>query len=166
MLRLILMRHAKSDWSLGGQSDHDRPLNKRGRASAAALGDWLRQKDLSPEEVMCSSAKRTTETLSGLRLSPDPQTEFVGRLYHAAPRTMLEILNGATSSCVLMVGHNPGICDMAHRLLSVAPDHARFADYPTGSTLVCDFEATDWMSVDWHQGQCVDFVVARELMAI
>ena len=59
MLRLILMRHAKSDWSHLDLSDHDRPLNNRGKASAAALGDWLRVKSYLPDQVLSSTAART-----------------------------------------------------------------------------------------------------------
>ena len=60
---LILMRHAKSDWSSGVLEDHDRPLNARGQVAAAALGDWLRSKEWLPGEVLCSTATRTRENL-------------------------------------------------------------------------------------------------------
>ena len=71
MKRLILVRHAKSDWSLG-MADHDRPLNVRGRASAAAIGRWLREKNLRPDQVLCSTATRTRETLDLLDLDAPP----------------------------------------------------------------------------------------------
>ncbi|MEM9578851.1 MAG: histidine phosphatase family protein [Pseudomonadota bacterium] len=165
MLRLILMRHAKSDWSHAGLSDHDRPLNARGRASAMALGDWLRENHYLPDEVLCSSAQRTGETLSGLDLGPETTTEFTKALYLAEPRVMLETLSTATRRCVLMIGHNPGICEMANGLVDEPPSHPRFADYPTGATLVCDFSAPRWSEVNWHTGQVVDFTIPRELTA-
>ena len=77
MLRLILMRHAKSDWSYAGLDDHARPLNKRGRTSAAALGNWLRHNEYIPDHVLCSSAERTGETLLGLGLDPQTETLFI-----------------------------------------------------------------------------------------
>jgi phosphohistidine phosphatase len=165
MLRLILMRHAKSDWDHVGLSDHARPLNNRGQNSARALGDWIRAKDYVPDNVLCSTAERTVQTLSGLQLPSTTRTEFVSALYHAEATTMLEVLNNARGSCVLMLGHNPGICEMAHRLVDDTPLHDRFHDYPTGATLVCEFDATQWAEIDWFQADVLDFVMPRELMA-
>lgn len=161
MLRLILMRHAKSDWGQAGLSDHDRPLNKRGQISAKALGHWLRTKGYIPGEVLSSSSQRTRETVLGLGLT---NAKFTAALYHAGPQVMLDTLNNATSPCVLMVGHNPGICEMARLIVTEPSRHPRFSDYPTGATLICDFDATDWHAVNWHQGECADFVIPRELI--
>ena len=163
MLRLILMRHAKSDWSYAGLDDHARPLNKRGRTSAAALGNWLRHNEYIPDHVLCSSAERTGETLLGLGLDPQTETRFIRGLYLATSDAMMEILQSANGSCVIMLGHNPGICDLAHRLVATAPLHDRFEDYPTGATLVCDFDADSWNEIGWHNGQPIDFVIPREL---
>lgn len=165
MLRLILMRHAKSDWNHIGLADHDRPLNKRGKASAKVLGDWLRAKGYIPDEVLCSSAERTGQTLLGLQLGSSPRTTFTRALYHADAQSMLTLLHGATAPSVLMLGHNPGICEFAHRLVDDPPRHDRFSDYPTGATLVCDFDASNWKDVGWFQGIVVDFKVPRELLA-
>lgn len=163
MLRLILMRHAKSDWNHIGTADHDRPLNKRGRRAASALGDWLRAQWHVPDEVMCSSAERTGQTLMGLQITPAPQTRFIRALYLAEPRVMIETLHEAKGNCVLMIGHNHGICDFASLLVETPPVHERFADYPTGATLVCDFDVGSWQEVGWHQGRVIDFIVPREL---
>jgi phosphohistidine phosphatase len=62
-----------------------------------------------------------------------------------------------------MIGHNPGICDMAQRLLDHPLDHPRMDDYPTGATLVADFNAAQWGDIVWGQGRAVDFVIPREL---
>ena len=66
---LILMRHAKSDWGHAGLADHDRPLNARGTRDAPRMGAWLRGKGHLPDEVLCSTATRTRQTLEGLGLS-------------------------------------------------------------------------------------------------
>ena len=68
MKRLILMRHAKSDWGDPMLPDHDRPLNKRGRRAASALGHWMREAGLRPDQILCSSATRTQETCARLAL--------------------------------------------------------------------------------------------------
>lgn len=164
MLRLILMRHAKSAWGGVDIPDHERPLNGRGRASAAALGDWIRQNGYTPEQVLCSSAQRTGETLFGLKLAPKPVTLFSKALYLSEAQTMLETLHSATAQNVLVLGHNHGVCEMAHRLLFEPPEHHRFSDYPTGATLVCDFDLRSWAEVKWHTGKVVDFVIPRELL--
>ena len=164
MRRLILMRHAKSDWNHPGLGDHDRPLNARGIASATALGDWLRAKDYIPDAVLCSSAERTGQTLLGLALPDGVPTTFTRTLYLAEDRQMLEQLRTAEGQVVLMLGHNPGTCELAHRLVDTAPSHQRFEDYPTGATLVCDFDVDDWNDIGWHEGQPIDFVIPRELL--
>ncbi|MGZ2256298.1 SixA phosphatase family protein [Roseobacter sp. A03A-229] len=160
---LILMRHAKSDWTHAGLRDHERPLNGRGRVSAKALGDWLRAQGHLPDEVLCSSATRTGETLQRLDLPAEIPVSYTSDLYHAEAAAMREVLKRATGTCVLMVGHNPGICDFAHRLVRRAPEHLRFEDYPTGATLVVQFDAESWSEIGWHEGQPIDFVVPREL---
>ena len=159
-LQLVLMRHAKSDWSFS-EPDHSRPLNKRGRKSAEALGDWLRAEDYVPDQVLCSTSARTRETLDLLQI--DAPARFEDRLYHADPETVLQALRDADSARVLVIGHNPGFQEVAQRLVSRAPEHPRFADYPTGATLVADFDVADWSQADWGMGRPATFVVPREL---
>lgn len=161
---LILMRHAKSSWSDPDTPDHDRPLNKRGRRSAAALGDWLREHGLTPDQVLCSSALRAKQTCDGLGLGlPAP---LAPGLYHADPTAMRAALRSATGQCVLMIGHNPGIGDFAQRLVAQAPAHDRFHDYPTGATLVADFAIAQWDSLDFGQGVARAFVIPRSLPGV
>lgn len=161
-MRLILMRHAKSDWAGPTIPDHDRPLNPRGQTSSGVIGTWLHDHGYMPDEVLCSSATRTRETLDGLSLTAP--AEFVPRLYHAEPWDMLDILRGAKGACVLMIGHNPGIAEFAQDLVSEAVDHPRFQDYPTCATLVVDFNLADWPEVGPNTGRLVDFVVPRDLV--
>ncbi|MCA0939210.1 histidine phosphatase family protein [Salipiger pacificus] len=162
MKRLILMRHAKSDWSVG-MPDHARPLNARGRKSAKALGDWLRAQDILPDQVLCSSAARTRETLDLLNLG-EVMTRFEDRLYLAAPATLLKGLQGASSETVLILAHNPGIGDFAQGIVERGPDHPKFGAYPTGATLVADFETGDWSDVRMGSARCHAFAVPRDLL--
>lgn len=160
-MRLILMRHAKSDWSSFATRDHDRPLNARGARSARAMGDWMRGHGYLPDRTLCSTATRTRETLAGLQI--DAPVSYEKALYHASPDTMLHVLRGATGNTVLMIGHNPGIAELAEMLVRTPPHHPRFFDYPTCATLVADFDASDWTQVSPGGGNPVDFVVPREL---
>ncbi|APZ53342.1 SixA phosphatase family protein [Salipiger abyssi] len=162
MKRLILMRHAKSDWP-SGTVDHQRPLNKRGRRSAEALGDWLRAEKLLPDQALCSSAARTRETLA--LLGVEAPTRYEDRLYHAGPVAMMKCLGEATGDTVIMVGHNPGIAAFAHDIAATRPQHPRFADYPTGATTVAEFDISDWSEIAEGTGQIRAFVIPRELLA-
>ena len=160
MGRLILMRHAKSSWDDLALDDHDRPLNKRGRAAAKAMGQWLHGNSYLPDEVLSSTAQRTGETFIGLGLDIVPS--YKRALYHANPDVMLAHLRQSQGDTVLMLGHNPGIAEFAARLVRNAPDHPRFSDYPTCATLVADF-SDDWKNVGWQSADVVDFAIPREL---
>jgi len=164
-LRLILMRHAKSSWGDGSLDDHDRPLNPRGRRSAAAIGDWLQARGSVPDLVLSSDAARTRETYKLLseRWDAAPQVQWVPDLYLAPVGTMKRVLEAATGASVLVLGHNPGIAGFAGMLAQTSPRHPRFSDYPTAATAVFEFEAATFRDADWGMGRVVDFVVPRDL---
>lgn len=166
MKRLILTRHAKSSWDDPLTPDHDRPLNERGRAAAADLGAWLASRGYVPEQVLCSDALRTRKTWSGVApaLPATPILDLKPALYHAGPDVMLAVLRHATAETVMMIGHNPGIAEFAHRLVTRAPLHDGFAKYPTGATLVAEFPIAAWADAGFGQGVAVDFIVPRELV--
>jgi phosphohistidine phosphatase len=167
MKRLILTRHAKSSWDDPLTPDHDRPLNDRGKAAAADLGQWLASRGYVPDEVLCSDALRTRKTWSGIApaLPGTPVLELKPALYHAGPDVMLAVLRHAKGDTVMMIGHNPGIAEFAGRLVAKAVPNPDFARYPTGATLVVDFLADDWPDVAFGQGAVVDFVIPREIVA-
>ncbi len=160
MKRLVLMRHAKSDWAFD-RSDRDRPLNKRGRKSVPAVAEWLATRNHHPQEALVSSAERTRETWS--LLGSDATVRFLDDLYLAEPEVMLDALFEATADTVLMIGHNPGIAELAHSLVNQTPDHPRFSDYPTCATLVVEFDVAAWSDIRPGTGRVLDFIVPREL---
>ncbi|MEH7828933.1 SixA phosphatase family protein [Gemmobacter denitrificans] len=163
--RLILTRHAKSSWDDPLMTDHDRPLNERGKAAAADLGEWLASRGYVPDQVLCSDALRTRKTWSGIApaLPGTPILDLKPALYHAGPDVMLAVLRHATGDTVMMIGHNPGIAEFAARIVARAPVSAEFHRYPTGATLVCDFAADSWADLGWGMGAVDDFIVPREL---
>ncbi len=165
MKRLILTRHAKSSWDDPMMADHDRPLNERGRMAAADLGQWLASRGYVPQKVLCSDALRTRQTFSGIApaLPGTPVLELKPALYHAGPDVMLAVLRHAQADTVMMIGHNPGIAEFAHRLVAHTPMTPDFTRYPTGATLVVDFIAVSWADVGFGSGATVDFVVPKEL---
>ncbi len=161
-LRLILVRHAKSSWDTPALSDHDRPLNKRGRASARAIGDWLRTENLLPDQILTSTAQRTLETCALMGLSTAPQADR--SLYLAGADTLLRALQQASGQCVMLLGHNPGIGELAERLATALPAHPRFLDYPTGATTLFDFSQDSWKDISYGSGKVKRFIFPRELL--
>ena len=164
--RLILIRHAKSNWSDPFADDHARVLNDRGRASAPAIGSWMAKNDYSPDVVLCSDANRTTETADLIlqQLAPQPALRLSAQIYHAAPMTLLELIQRETADSLALIGHNPGIGMLANMLVAAVPHHTRFSDYPTCATAVIDFEINDWRAISPRSGTCVDFIVPRDLI--
>jgi phosphohistidine phosphatase len=163
--RLILTRHAKSSWDDQSLPDHDRPLNPRGRAAAADLGTWLASRGYIPAEVLCSDTLRTRQTWDGIApaLPGAPELLLKPALYNAGPDVMLAVLRHARADCVMMIGHNPGIAEFAHRLVTAPPPSADFARYPTGATLVADFDVPGWAEAGFGMAVPLDFIVPREL---
>lgn len=165
-LRLILIRHAKSSWDDPFSDDHARVLNKRGQASAHAVGVWLAGQGYLPDLILCSDATRTMQTAEVIlaNLSPRPALRSCKALYHAAPDTILDVMRKETAKSIAVIGHNPGIGMLANRLVAKAPIHHRFSDYPTCATTVIDFEAEAWSEIRLASGTCEAFVVPRDLI--
>jgi phosphohistidine phosphatase len=125
MQKLLLMRHAKSDWPDDGRPDFERPLNKRGRRTAPAVGKWLKREKLRPDVFVCSPAARARETallVAEALKFPDSEIVFESRIYDAVPGTLVAVLERVRGSAgvVLLVGHNPGL-DQALTWLSAEP---------------------------------------------
>jgi phosphohistidine phosphatase len=120
MRTLFLLRHAKSSWKHSGLSDHDRPLNKRGKRDAPRVGRLLRQKRLSPGLIISSSAKRARRTADEVAKwsAFEGTVQLERRLYLADPETVVDVVRraGAEARRVLVVGHNPGMGELASRL--------------------------------------------------
>lgn len=167
MKRLILTRHAKSSWDDPLTPDHDRPLNERGKMAAADLGQWLASRGYVPDEVLCSDALRTRKTWSGIApaLPGTPVLGLKPALYHAGADVMLAVLRHATGNVVMMIGHNPGIAEFASRIVAQPPHSPEFSRYPTGATLVADFNVESWADVGFGMGVSHDFIVPREIAA-
>jgi phosphohistidine phosphatase len=116
---LILLRHAKSDWS-GSVADVDRPLAQRGRAQAPLAGRWLAGHADPIDLAIVSPAHRARETweLASAELTPAPSARYDDRVYAASADTLLDILHEVTDDVrsVILVGHNPGMEQLASLL--------------------------------------------------
>lgn len=158
--RLILTRHAKSAWDDPLVQDHDRPLNERGRRAARELGDWLASRGYDPEEVICSTAARTRETWERAAMATfetRPNLRLEDALYNASPDMMMRLLKTAQAQSVMLIGHNPGIAELAAMLPARVPLDPDFRRYPTAATLVVDFQINDWSELKPGTGSVLDF---------
>lgn len=163
--RLILTRHAKSDWDHPAGSDSERPLNARGRRAALALGDWLASRGHEPEEVLCSPARRTRETWDLAEtavMETRPALRLEPALYEATPEAMLRVLRSAEQQVVMMIGHNPAIASFAAMLPARVPVDPAFRRFPTSATLVVDFQLERWADLQPATGSVLDFVCFEE----
>lgn len=118
--QLILMRHAKSDHDDPALSDHDRPLNKRGRHASPTMAEWLDEQGCVPDLILCSSSVRTHETARLMLKHWDSKPEVVSceDLYLSSPSTMLDVVgrNHDGAASVMVLAHNPGVSMLASML--------------------------------------------------
>jgi phosphohistidine phosphatase len=147
---LLIMRHAKSSWSDGSLTDHQRPLNKRGRRDATTMATFLREKNLVPELIVHSSAMRTTLTCElmcetfKIRKAKVPESRSRDDLYLAPAETYLDIawrLNDSLET-VLLLGHNPGIEEF------VAHVSGHYEVVPTATIACFTTGADSWSKID------------------
>lgn len=168
--RLILLRHAKSAWDNPSLADFDRPLSNRGRKAAPLVGAYLARRRMVPGVVLASSAKRVLETLDLVCAGwqTKPTVRKLKSLYLATPREMLRRLQaiGREPDCVMLVGHNPGIADLANWLCSHGKAEHR-ADlarkFPTGAVAVIEFDVEDWADADAESGHLIDFATPKQI---
>ena len=149
--RLVLIRHAQASTGDGDTPDHDRPLTDRGHLDAAALGRWLKDADVRPQETRCSTATRTRETWAAVveASAIGAIVEHDERVYNADPSTLVDILREVDPKVetVVMVGHAPGIPLLAAGLADGHGDQDAVAElergYPTCTVAVLDLDG-EW----------------------
>ena len=169
MHQLLLLRHAKSSWDDTKLADRDRPLTDRGRRAAAAMRQAMHELGLAPDLVLVSPARRTLQTLDALEPWEDtPLLEHIEALYLATSAQLLCIVRDVpeTVRSVLLIGHNPGMHDLAQALAAgAAPTDAtrRLAEaYPTGA--LAEFSvAGPWLRLGAGGARLTRFITPREL---
>ena len=172
MRQLLLLRHAKSTWDNAAMPDRDRPLNARGRRAAAVMRQAMHDLGLLPDVVLVSTARRTMETLELLEPWDDtPLIEPMDSLYLADPAQLTAALHGVaeTVRSVLLIGHNPGMHDLALGLAGPRSiqgggenERALAAGFPTGT--LAEFVVTgSWRDLRESGGRLVRFLTPRML---
>jgi len=174
VLRLFLLRHAKTDWGNKSLDDHDRPLSPRGITAAQRIAIYMRVQKYLPDLAKCSSSRRTRETLEQMVpvFEPPPETHCSRSLYLAQPKTLLSEIRQTSDSCLalLLVGHNPGIGALALALAALREDQEekthkeRLAEkFPTACLAVFEFTAKDWREVKPLSARLVDYMRVKDL---
>lgn len=168
MHALHLLRHAKSSWADDELDDHDRPLSKRGRRDAETMARHLAQRGGTPDLVLSSTAARARATLAPLLEVLKPRRILLDRALYLAPGAkLLEHLRetGEQMGTVLLVGHNPGLHELALLLadpespLELPPLTGKF---PTGALASYRF-GSEWRRLKPHAATLIAYVTPREL---
>jgi phosphohistidine phosphatase len=170
MLTLSLLRHAKSDWSSPGMDDFDRPLAERGRIAAPRMGAYMAGEGLRPQLILCSSARRTRQTLDLVlpELAHKPDVQFEKGLYLAPASLMLARLHKVADGVahVMMVGHDPGMHELAVALSGTGDPQSLRAlgvKFPTAGLAVIAFDTAHWAQVAPGAGRLLRFVTPKTL---
>ena len=162
MKTLLLLRHVKSSWKDPSLTDHDRPLNKRGRKTAPRMGRLMHETGLCPDLILCSTATRARETLQLMltELSKNVPVTFRAELYHCDVAQLLGVLREVAepAASVLVVGHNP---DLELFLEHVTGQSERLS---TGALARIEFDLSAWSElIDATRGTLVSISRPREL---
>jgi phosphohistidine phosphatase len=170
MLRLVLLRHAKSAWP-DGVADHDRPLAPRGQEAAPLIGAHLAAEGIRPKLLLVSTARRTRETAALVADKADlPKPVFEPGIYEASWSRLIEIIRerGGAHSPLMLVGHNPGIASLAGMLADPALSNGDAlrrltAKVPTAALAVIDFDVKSFADVKPGTGVLAAFVTPKML---
>jgi len=166
---LYLLRHAKARAGEDGQGDHARRLTGRGRRAADEIGEFLAEHGETPDLALCSSSERTRETLERVldHLPEKPRVVVETELYLAGCESLLARLRALPDEIdrVLLVGHHPGVADLAELLATDGPHELRkrlAEKFPTAALAILGIPHGRWC--DAGPGARLEaFVLPREL---
>jgi len=171
MARLLLLRHAKTERAEAGERDRDRKLTARGRTDAATIGAYMARHRLLPDLVLTSPAARAEETLAGVaaEFAKSPRVAHEERIYNASPDTLIRLIRETRGAkTLLVVGHNPGLHDVALALVGSGDTETceRLAEkLPTSGLVVIDFAFDDWSRLRVNSGTIERFISPRSIEA-
>lgn len=170
MLTLTLFRHAKSSWADPSLQDFDRPLARRGEEAAPLMGAFLTERGLIPNLVLCSTSRRTRQTLSLAfgHLKSQPETQFLDGIYHATVPALTAIIQGtpAAKHHLMLVGHNPGLQALALDLIGGGDPAGRRGiahKFPSAAVAVMTFDAANWAAIRSGAAYLTIFMTPKQL---
>lgn len=169
---LHIFRHAKSSWADPGMRDFDRPLASRGIKAAPKMGEYMRANGIAPDFILCSTSRRTRETLGHILPHLDGEARILMEdgLYQAHDaHAVLERLRRLPAAIrrAMVIGHNPVMHDLALMLCQTAarPEDlsALHMKYPTAALATIDVRSTSWATLKQGVGHLTDFTLPRAL---
>jgi len=168
MHTLYLLRHAKSSWSDPTLPDQERPLAPRGRRDAKRVAKHLVRLGIEPDLVLCSSVRRTRETLELVRPAFGATTSVVleAELYAATADELLERLHAVPDevASVLLVGHNPGLQELALLLTSAGAELSQLeAKLPTAALATLAVAKATWRELSQGDAVLAALVAPKQL---
>ncbi len=167
MRRLLLLRHAKTERPEPAARDRDRKLTARGRSDAPLIGAYMARHRLVPDLALVSPATRADETwaLVAAAFKKPPRMLHDPRIYNASAETLAELIREIEdASALLVVGHNPGLHDLAVQLIASGDVEARERvneKLPTLGLVVIEFAFDDWSRLRRSSGRLDRFVSPR-----
>ncbi len=159
MKTLLIIRHAKSSWDASNVDDFDRPLNERGKTDAPRMGKRFKEKDIHPDLMLSSPAKRalsTAKKIAKVLKYPKDNIKSDRRLYHADEETILTVVRELKDNrnVVMVFGHNPGLTEFVNSLMDGSQD---IDNIPTCGVVAFQFGIERWTDVDWGKGKMLFF---------
>ncbi len=157
MKKLFIVRHAKSSWDNPKLDDYDRPLNKRGKRNAPEMGKRLAQKNIKPDLIISSPAKRAASTAKRIaREISYPVDKIIknDRIYHGSNSEVIDVIRNVKDSVntLMIFGHNPGFTDLANYLSG-----SNIYNIPTCGVVEIDFNINTWKDIDRNGGDLIEF---------
>ena len=145
--KLYLVRHGKSDWSNPKLRDFDRPLKKRGLRNARTMAKILKEKNIKPDCIVTSSARRALDTATIFSEQLDvPPEKFLPdeSVYFASPSELINLIKQQDDSVetLMIFGHNPGFTNLANFFLPEALNNI-----PTAGFVYLEFDAESWKQI-------------------
>ncbi len=168
MKSLYLLRHAKSSWKYLSLSDHDRPLNKRGRYTAKLMASYLKRSKIAPDFVICSTAVRAQQTLGPIMKAAKkpPEVILTREIYGGTQEALWEQLHRLPESVksVLLIGHNPALQEFARELAEAGSSELPHLSekFPTGALASFRFDGA-WKALAPHGADLVSFITPRTI---
>ena len=167
MPRLILLRHAKSDWDAGGLSDFERSVSSRGKRALPVVAAEV-SPFLHPDcPVLCSPAARTRQTFDLARPHwPECCISYIDSLYEGGVRELSETVKGVEEGveCVVVIAHNPGLVMFLNWCLADDEITADCVHMPTSCAAVLEL-ATGFAELQPGQAKLTAFIRANDLIA-
>ena len=160
MKTIFIIRHAKSDWK-SGEKDFDRILNDRGERQSKALGEYLNSKNLQPDLIISSAARRTVLTSLNIAEELNYSSSKIQKeqsIYEAHYEQYLPVIWGVNNKLnfIFIVGHNPGVSNLVYALTG------DYLEFKTSCVAKISFKVNNWEEVLPNTGNLEQFITPSQ----